>query len=104
MTDPNVDILWPDNATANLVARRSIKSGRNHLKVLFPFSINFVGFFRFASWVHTSQSVMPSFGYFVGEELHITYIDASMAADERRSFLEQHYGFTCKCARCREGD
>ncbi|KAG0558058.1 hypothetical protein KC19_10G001400 [Ceratodon purpureus] len=63
--DPNVDILWPDNASANLVARRSIKSG---------------------------------------EELHITYIDASMAPDKRRSFLEEHYGFTCKCARCRDGD
>lgn len=63
--DPNVDILWPLNSTANLVARRSIKSG---------------------------------------EELHITYIDASMAADERRRFLSQHYGFTCTCARCRDGD
>ncbi|XP_024366271.1 histone-lysine N-methyltransferase ATXR4 [Physcomitrium patens] len=63
--DPNVDILWPSNATANLVARRSIKSG---------------------------------------EELHITYIDSSMSLDERRSFLEQHYGFTCRCARCRDGD
>lgn len=63
--DPNVDTIWPENATAHLVARRSIKSG---------------------------------------EELHITYIDSSMAPDERRSFLEEHYGFTCECARCREGD
>jgi len=44
------------------------------------------------------------FPCFVGEELHITYIDASMAPDERQSFLKQHYGFTCNCARCREGD
>lgn len=34
MSDPNVDILWPNNATANLVARRSIKSGTNSCKVL----------------------------------------------------------------------
>jgi hypothetical protein len=34
MTDPNVDIIWPENATAHLVARRSIKSGIKSCKVL----------------------------------------------------------------------
>jgi hypothetical protein len=27
LTDPNVNILWPNNVTANLVARRDITAG-----------------------------------------------------------------------------
>lgn len=40
----------------------------------------------------------------IGEELRITYIDTSMVRDMRQSFLEENYGFTCNCSRCRDGD
>jgi len=35
-----------------------------------------------------------------GEELLISYVDATKEYDERRAVLEKHYGFECKCARC----
>ena len=35
-----------------------------------------------------------------GEELLISYVDATKEYEERRAVLEKHYGFECKCARC----
>lgn len=35
-----------------------------------------------------------------GEELSISYIDATQDYETRRKTLSQHYGFDCKCARC----
>eukprot|EP00240_Pyramimonas_obovata_P006056 CAMPEP_0118947288 /NCGR_PEP_ID=MMETSP1169-20130426/45738_1 /TAXON_ID=36882 /ORGANISM="Pyramimonas obovata, Strain CCMP722" /LENGTH=338 /DNA_ID=CAMNT_0006893471 /DNA_START=157 /DNA_END=1173 /DNA_ORIENTATION=+ len=38
----------------------------------------------------------------VGEELYITYIDASAAAGMRQKELQWGYGFVCQCSRCVE--
>ena len=35
-----------------------------------------------------------------GEEVTISYIDATADVDERRKVLATHYGFECRCARC----
>ena len=35
-----------------------------------------------------------------GEELSISYVDATKPYEERRAVLEKHYGFECKCERC----
>lgn len=37
-----------------------------------------------------------------GEELRITYIDASMSRSSRQKLLQQAYHFVCNCARCRD--
>jgi SET and MYND domain-containing protein len=37
-----------------------------------------------------------------GEQLTISYIDAGQGLAARRQALEWAYGFTCRCARCRE--
>ena len=39
----------------------------------------------------------------LGEELTISYVDASGADDERREELRETYGFECACARCERG-
>jgi len=36
-----------------------------------------------------------------GEEVLISYIDSRQSVDERRLILEQHYGFSCSCAKCK---
>lgn len=40
----------------------------------------------------------------VGEELRITYIDASMPRSSRQQLLQKSYHFRCNCARCRDDD
>lgn len=37
-----------------------------------------------------------------GEELRITYLDASMGRRARQSFLAEAYGFVCDCPRCQD--
>ena len=37
-----------------------------------------------------------------GEQLTITYVDSGAPMEERRAELEHAYGFTCRCAMCRE--
>merc|ERR1711939_901583 len=37
----------------------------------------------------------------VGEEVSISYVDLSSNYDERQKVLTEHYGFTCKCGRCK---
>ena len=39
----------------------------------------------------------------LGEELTISYVDASGADDERREELRETYGFECACVRCERG-
>jgi hypothetical protein len=39
----------------------------------------------------------------LGEELTISYVDASGTDDERREELQETYGFECRCARCERG-
>ena len=36
-----------------------------------------------------------------GSEMTISYVDTNCTYDERRKILLEHYGFTCRCARCR---
>lgn len=38
----------------------------------------------------------------IGEELRITYIDASMSRSSRQQLLQQAFHFVCSCARCKE--
>ncbi|KAI0698086.1 hypothetical protein BC835DRAFT_688817 [Cytidiella melzeri] len=44
--------------------------------------------------VHALKSVRQ------GQELLTTYADTKRPRDERRSFLQAHYGFTCQCSVC----
>jgi hypothetical protein len=37
-----------------------------------------------------------------GEQVTITYVDASLEVEERRALLRLSYGFECRCARCVE--
>jgi hypothetical protein len=37
-----------------------------------------------------------------GEQVTISYIDASLEVEERRALLKHSYGFDCSCARCEE--
>lgn len=37
-----------------------------------------------------------------GEQVTITYVDASLGVEERRALLKHSYGFVCACARCGE--
>lgn len=39
-----------------------------------------------------------------GEELRITYIDASMSQPARQQLLKQAYHFECNCSRCKDND
>ncbi len=57
-----------------------------------------------------AQAVIDSDGYVtltalrpikIDEEVLISYIDNRQSLDERRQILEQHYGFSCSCAKCK---
>lgn len=57
-----------------------------------------------------AQAVIDSDGYVtltalrpiqVDEEVSISYIDNRQGLDERRQILDQHYGFSCSCAKCK---
>lgn len=37
----------------------------------------------------------------LGEEVLISYVDPTQPVDTRRAILDEHYGFRCNCARCR---
>ena len=36
-----------------------------------------------------------------GEEVLISYVDIDQSREQRRKVLQEHYGFECRCEKCK---
>lgn len=111
LSDPNVNILWIENADAKIRALRDIEAGL-FWSILIHCSLDIYlvspSILLACDIIVNGNCLFILFILFIlfciGEELCICYIDASMDCKARQVLLADGFGFQCHCLRCKSGD